>query len=83
MTGNSWEPRALGPYNMVGDPVLEGGLAIARQPGLDWSDPYARPARLRARAVGGQVRRGVPAFEARGRRVGTGDPAVDAALRTR
>jgi hypothetical protein len=72
MTGNSWEPRALGPYNMVGDPVLEGGLAIARQPGLDWSDPYARPARLRARAVGGQVRRGVPAARGAGPPCGYG-----------
>jgi hypothetical protein len=37
--GGSREPTALGACNMIGDPVLEGGSAIARQPGLDWSDP--------------------------------------------
>jgi hypothetical protein len=34
-----WDPRAVGPYNMVGDPVLGDGFAIPRDPGLDWSDP--------------------------------------------
>jgi hypothetical protein len=31
--------RAVGPYNMIGDPMLERGVALPRQPGLDWSDP--------------------------------------------
>jgi hypothetical protein len=84
MTGNSWEPRALGPYNMVGDPFLEGGLAIARQPGLDWSDPY-RPDPPGYVPEPWEVKfdEACRLLEARGRRVGTGDPAVDAALRTR
>lgn len=80
----SWCPDALGPYNMIGDPILEGGLAIARQPGLGQSDPYRPdPPGYVPEEWEVQYDEACRLLEARGRRMGSGDPAVDAAPRMR
>ncbi len=80
--GESWDPTAVGPYNMIGDPVLEDGFAVPREPGLDRSDPY-RPDPDGYEPEEWEIKfdEACRLLEARGRHVGTGDPAIDAVLR--